>query len=91
LRSDVVEVLKFSFLNHHHRNTAYTLPMIVIRNHLPIYPFQGLVPRAKLLLTLGGTFFLAFGPLILITVAFFSALYFVSSFCYQLMWCVLFY
>lgn len=37
---------------------------------------EGLVPRAKLLLTLGGTFFLAFGPLILITVAFFSALYF---------------
>ncbi|GAU14957.1 hypothetical protein TSUD_47520 [Trifolium subterraneum] len=38
---------------------------------------EGLVPRAKLLLTLGGTFFLAFGPLILITVAFFSALYFI--------------
>ncbi|XP_004496810.1 uncharacterized protein [Cicer arietinum] len=37
---------------------------------------EGLVPRAKLLLTLGGTFFLAFGPLILITVALFSALYF---------------
>ncbi|XP_057424525.1 uncharacterized protein LOC130718083 [Lotus japonicus] len=37
---------------------------------------EGLVPRAKLLLTLGGTFFLAFGPLILVTVALFSALYF---------------
>ncbi|KAJ7967610.1 putative Tubulin alpha-6 chain [Quillaja saponaria] len=37
---------------------------------------EGLIPRAKLLLTLGGTFFLAFWPLILITVAFFSALYF---------------
>ncbi|XP_059647912.1 uncharacterized protein LOC132294172 [Cornus florida] len=36
---------------------------------------EGLVPRAKLLVTLGGTFFLAFGPLILVTVAFFSALY----------------
>ncbi|MED6148883.1 hypothetical protein PIB30_057189 [Stylosanthes scabra] len=36
---------------------------------------EGLVPRAKLLLSLGGTFFLGFGPLILITVAFFSALY----------------
>ncbi|CAA0807481.1 Unknown protein [Striga hermonthica] len=36
---------------------------------------EGLVPRAKLLLTLGGTFFLAFWPLILLTVAFFSALY----------------
>ncbi|CAA0814245.1 Unknown protein [Striga hermonthica] len=35
-----------------------------------------LIPRAKLLLTLGGTFFfLAFWPLILVTVAFFSALY----------------
>ncbi|KAF4383620.1 hypothetical protein F8388_014120 [Cannabis sativa] len=37
---------------------------------------EGLIPRAKLLLTLGGTFFLAFWPLILITVASFSALYF---------------
>ncbi|MBA0619767.1 hypothetical protein Godav_005574 [Gossypium davidsonii] len=36
---------------------------------------EGLVPRAKLLLTLGGTFFLAFWPLILLTIAFFSALY----------------
>ncbi|KAK1559172.1 hypothetical protein Q3G72_011481 [Acer saccharum] len=37
---------------------------------------EGLIPRAKFLLTLGGTFFLAFWPLILITVAFFSGLYF---------------
>ncbi|KAL5790352.1 hypothetical protein ACOSQ2_005240 [Xanthoceras sorbifolium] len=37
---------------------------------------EGLIPRAKLLLSLGGTFFLAFWPLILITVAFFSGLYF---------------
>ncbi|MED6164915.1 hypothetical protein PIB30_094703 [Stylosanthes scabra] len=36
---------------------------------------EGLVPCAKLLLSLGGTFFLGFGPLILITIAFFSALY----------------
>ncbi|PSS29257.1 Trichohyalin like [Actinidia chinensis var. chinensis] len=36
---------------------------------------EGLIPRAKLLLSLGGTFFLAFWPLILITVAFFSALF----------------
>ncbi|KAL3614377.1 hypothetical protein CASFOL_042451 [Castilleja foliolosa] len=35
---------------------------------------EGLIPRAKLLLTLGGTFFLAFLPLILMTVASFSAL-----------------
>ncbi|GKV19776.1 hypothetical protein SLEP1_g29995 [Rubroshorea leprosula] len=43
---------------------------------------EGLIPRAKLLLSLGGTFFLAFWPLILLTVAFFSAtyLYFGSSF-----------
>ncbi|KAF6142165.1 hypothetical protein GIB67_037083 [Kingdonia uniflora] len=37
---------------------------------------EGLVPRAKLLLTLGGTFFLGFWPLILITVTVFAALYF---------------
>ncbi|XP_048128360.1 uncharacterized protein LOC115735634 isoform X2 [Rhodamnia argentea] len=36
---------------------------------------EGLIPRAKLLLTLGGTFFLGFWPLILITVASFCALY----------------
>ncbi|XP_071930984.1 uncharacterized protein [Coffea arabica] len=36
---------------------------------------QGLIPRARLLLTLGGTFFLGFWPLILITFAFFSTLY----------------
>ncbi|KAE8672801.1 dnaJ-like protein subfamily C member 17-like [Hibiscus syriacus] len=36
---------------------------------------EGLIPRAKLLLTLGGTFFLSFWPLILATIAFFSALY----------------
>lgn len=36
---------------------------------------EGLIPRAKLLLTLGGTFFLAFWPLILVTVAFTAALY----------------
>ncbi|XP_057788095.1 LOW QUALITY PROTEIN: uncharacterized protein LOC131005241 [Salvia miltiorrhiza] len=36
---------------------------------------EGLIPRGKLLLTLGGTFFLAFWPLILVTVALFCALY----------------
>uniref|UniRef100_A0A5B7AXV1 Tubulin alpha-6 chain n=1 Tax=Davidia involucrata TaxID=16924 RepID=A0A5B7AXV1_DAVIN len=36
---------------------------------------EGLIPRAKLLLTIGGTFFIAFGPLILTIVAFMSALY----------------
>ncbi|CAN4107820.1 unnamed protein product [Withania somnifera] len=36
---------------------------------------EGLLPRAKLLLTLGGTFFLAFWPLILVTIAAFLALY----------------
>ncbi|XVE93540.1 hypothetical protein REPUB_Repub01dG0203400 [Reevesia pubescens] len=36
---------------------------------------EGLVPRAKLLLTIGGTFFLNFWPWILSTIAFFSALY----------------
>lgn len=38
---------------------------------------QGLIPRAKLLLTIGGTFFIGFWPLILVTVASFSALYLV--------------
>ncbi|KAI4375933.1 hypothetical protein MLD38_013745 [Melastoma candidum] len=43
---------------------------------------EGLIPRAKLLLSLGGTFFLGFGPLIVIIVGFFCAmyLYFGSSF-----------
>ncbi|KAJ4824345.1 hypothetical protein Tsubulata_004308 [Turnera subulata] len=36
---------------------------------------EGLIPRAKLLLSLGGTFFLGFWPLILITSACFYALY----------------
>ncbi|MFS7920454.1 hypothetical protein Hanom_Chr03g00225071 [Helianthus anomalus] len=35
----------------------------------------GLIPRAKVLVTLGGTFFLAFWPLILVTVASFSGVY----------------
>ncbi|KAK1324194.1 hypothetical protein QJS10_CPA02g00016 [Acorus calamus] len=37
---------------------------------------EGLIPRAKLLLTLGGTFFLGFWPLILITVTVSLTLYF---------------
>lgn len=43
---------------------------------------EGLIPRAKVLLSLGGTFFLAFWPLILATVGCFSAvyLYFGSAF-----------
>lgn len=36
---------------------------------------EGLIPRAKVLLTIGGTFFFGFGPLILITIALFCALY----------------
>ncbi|XP_004230677.1 uncharacterized protein [Solanum lycopersicum] len=36
---------------------------------------EGLIPRAKILLTLGGTFFLAFWPLILVTIAAFLGLY----------------
>ncbi|KAK1431241.1 hypothetical protein QVD17_14557 [Tagetes erecta] len=36
---------------------------------------EGLIPRAKVLLTLGGTFVVAFWPLILVTVASFSAVY----------------
>lgn len=36
---------------------------------------EGLFPRAKLLLSLGGTFFLAFWQLILLTVASFAAVY----------------
>ncbi|CAN0920870.1 hypothetical protein LINGRAHAP2_LOCUS32309 [Linum grandiflorum] len=43
---------------------------------------EGLIPRARVLLTTGGTFFLGFGPLILVTVGVFSALYLIfgSSF-----------
>ncbi|KAG6793066.1 hypothetical protein POTOM_002250 [Populus tomentosa] len=40
---------------------------------------EGLIPRAKLLLTIGGAFFLGFWPLILIIVASFSALYSLAS------------
>ncbi|KAJ6802062.1 uncharacterized protein M6B38_195055 [Iris pallida] len=36
---------------------------------------EGLIPRAKLLLTIGGTFFLGFWPLILITFVVFAAVY----------------
>ncbi|XP_074585769.1 uncharacterized protein LOC141841491 [Curcuma longa] len=36
---------------------------------------EGLIPRAKLLLTIGGTFFIGFWPLILVTFALFLALY----------------
>ncbi|BAT14419.1 uncharacterized protein [Oryza sativa Japonica Group] len=36
---------------------------------------EGLVPRAKLLLSLGSTFFLGFAPLILVTVSLFAVLY----------------
>lgn len=36
---------------------------------------EGLIPKARVLLTLGGTFFFVFWPLILATVAFFSAVY----------------
>ncbi|XP_010939315.1 uncharacterized protein [Elaeis guineensis] len=37
---------------------------------------KGLIPRAKLLLSIGGTFFLGFQPLILITITLFAALYY---------------
>ncbi|PKA50399.1 hypothetical protein AXF42_Ash013488 [Apostasia shenzhenica] len=43
---------------------------------------QGLIPRAKLLLTIGGTFFLGFWPLMLITISAFCS--FVLFFWYQL-------
>ncbi|WOK99215.1 hypothetical protein Cni_G07927 [Canna indica] len=36
---------------------------------------EGLIPRAKVLLTIGGTFFLGFWPLILVIVGLFAALY----------------
>ncbi|XP_073014245.1 uncharacterized protein [Typha latifolia] len=37
---------------------------------------EGLIPRAKLLLSIGATFFLGFWPLMVITISLFSALYF---------------
>ncbi|CAH8283257.1 unnamed protein product [Eruca vesicaria subsp. sativa] len=36
---------------------------------------EGLIPRARILLTIGGTFFLAFWPLMVLTLGAFSALY----------------
>lgn len=69
-------VLKWAFML---RSDWISIWVEIPWNHLCIYPFQGLIPRAKLLLTIGGTFFLGFGPLILIIVATFSALYFVST------------
>uniref|UniRef100_A0ACD5WWD3 Uncharacterized protein n=1 Tax=Avena sativa TaxID=4498 RepID=A0ACD5WWD3_AVESA len=36
---------------------------------------EGLVPRAKVLVSLGGTFFLAFGPLIIVIVSLFAGVY----------------
>ncbi|CAL9218340.1 unnamed protein product [Arabidopsis halleri] len=36
---------------------------------------EGLIPRARILLTIGGTFFLGFWPLIVLTLGAFSALY----------------
>ncbi|XP_010461855.1 PREDICTED: uncharacterized protein LOC104742539 [Camelina sativa] len=36
---------------------------------------EGLIPRARVLLTIGGTFFLGFWPLIVLTLGAFSALY----------------
>lgn len=44
-----------------------------------VFVTQGLIPRAKLLLTIGGTFFLGFWPLILITIGFILCLYIVRS------------
>lgn len=55
--------------------------------HWTCWLFQGLVPRAKLLLTLGGTFFLAFWPLIIVTVGLTLALYFVSYISFNTLHC----
>ncbi|KAJ6827160.1 uncharacterized protein M6B38_367935 [Iris pallida] len=45
------------------------------RRELDCERLEGFIPRAKLLLTIGGTLFLGFGPLIMITIMFFAALY----------------
>lgn len=41
-------------------------------------PLQGLIPRATSLAQLGGSFFLAFLPAVLVISLLFSAIYFVS-------------
>lgn len=53
----------------------FSIPIISDNN--TYFVTQGLIPRAKLLLTIGGTFFLGFWPLILITLGLFLALYIV--------------
>lgn len=63
-RNAVSTDLEKSLLNQRERSTA-----------LNSEGLEGLIPRAKVLLTLGGTYFLAFWPLILVTVASFSAVY----------------
>lgn len=45
------------------------------RRELDCERLEGFIPRAKLLLTIGGTLFMGFGPLIMITIMFFAALY----------------
>lgn len=45
---------------------------------LKVCPLQGLIPRATSLAQLGGSFFLAFLPAVLVISLLFSAIYFVS-------------
>nr|XP_043621527.1 uncharacterized protein LOC122593213 isoform X2 [Erigeron canadensis] len=63
-RNTVINDLEKSLLNQREQSMA-----------LNSEGLEGLIPRANILLRLGGTFFLAFWPLILVNVAFFSAIY----------------
>jgi hypothetical protein len=56
---------------------AYIISAVQVFMH-KLCPLQGLIPRATSLAQLGGSFFLAFLPAVLVISLLFSAIYFVS-------------
>ncbi|CAL9072219.1 unnamed protein product [Musa textilis] len=62
---------------HKHSCSANPYGFLILSLSVPLSLslIKGLLPRAKLLLTIGGTFFLGFWPLILVTAGVFAALY----------------
>ena len=56
---------------------AYIISAVQVFVH-KLCPLQGLIPRATSLAQLGGSFFLAFLPAVLVISLLFSAIYFVS-------------
>lgn len=63
---------------HKHSCSANPYGFLILSLSVSLPLIKGLLPRAKLLLTVGGTFFLGFWPLILVTAGVFAALYTVS-------------